>query len=198
MLATLPTLRSYAVPIIDQISVMLGDLKPVASNALLQCVDTILQACHASNCFSAIGHIIYNGSLFQKLLKVIIEGIEHSQVIVGYLMIINRLILCDPDMFVNSTMGQSPEYISVFVKCLVEKFDCMAQTKQRKMAGLAMAALVGTGNEAGLQFLDAIFVLVTSVAVELKGLTDNEYTKINLGLYSSPLKHEIKMTTINA
>eukprot|EP00842_Homolaphlyctis_polyrhiza_P000158 jgi/Hompol1/1142/HPOL_001071-RA len=85
LLDPLQTLQSNAMPIIGAIAQMLGDLRAEASNAILRTVDIILQACHASNCFSAISQVIANGGLLSKILRVVLENSELSVITVGYL-----------------------------------------------------------------------------------------------------------------
>jgi hypothetical protein len=174
LLDTLGTLQAYASPIIEQISLMLGELKPSASNSLLRCIDVIIQACNSANCFNAIGQVIYNGSLIDKLLRVIIEGTELNQVIVGYLMVTYRLLIYDVNQFTTVILYSQAKYFGRFLDVILEKYDCLSQGKQRKLTGLAIAQLIGTGDETILLKIEGLFVVLTSIAIELKNLDAKE------------------------
>lgn len=158
----------------EQIAIMLGSLKPAASNSLLKCVDTILRCCHSANCFNAIGQVIYSGPLIGKLLQVVLEGTELSHIIVGYIMILNRLIIYDVDLFANVLISNNPHHFTRFLDMIIDKYDSMGQGKQRKMTGIAIAELLGTGNQMVLAKLEALFVILTSIGVELNGLDKQE------------------------
>jgi hypothetical protein len=57
---------------------------------------------------------------------------------------------------------------------ILEKYDCLSQGKQRKLTGLAIAQLIGTANEAVLFKIEGLFVVLTSIAIELNNLDAKE------------------------
>ena len=174
LLATLPTLSLYAQTITEKISLMLGDLKPAASNSLLSFLDIILQCCNLAQSFKAIGQMIYNGPLIRKLLEVIVQGTEMTQVIVGYLVLLSRMVYYDPDLFIQAINAIHPTLLDSFIVVLLDKFDNIGQRKQRKMCVLALASLIGTGNTIVMGHIEGISATITSVIIDIAGMPSSE------------------------
>lgn len=174
LLETLPTLQAYALPIIEQISLMLGALKPAVSDSLLNCIDVMLQVCDQANCFAAMSQIIYGSTLIGKLLTVVLEGVELSQVIIGNMMILSRMIMYEPAAFTRLLVSLGIIVFENFIDALLDRYDNIAQLKQKKLFGLALSFLIGTGHRVVIQKLEAIFVPLASIAVELNLLAEKE------------------------
>lgn len=105
-------LQKYTFLIVERVSEMLGSLKLEASNSLLRLLDLMLQA-NQSETVSAI----YGGTLISKLFLVVLTEGDNNQVIVGYLLVICRLIICDSELFVQilDSKGALSSFLSVLV-----------------------------------------------------------------------------------
>lgn len=79
----------------SRLSTMLGSLRPEASNAILHCVDVILQCCYQANCFRAIEDVLVATKVMGKLVDTVKEAKELGLVLVGYLTILGRMTVCD-------------------------------------------------------------------------------------------------------
>nr|KAJ3421434.1 Importin-11 [Polyrhizophydium stewartii] len=183
VLDPLAVLQANAMPIMSTIAGMLGELRAEASNALMRTVDTIVQACHAANCFGAISQVISSSSLFAKMLSLVLQRGEINLVVVGFLAILARIAIYDPVTFIGAIdhvgATSNPPVADVLGPLLdlwVEKFDAMGHGKQRKLTALAMANLLGTGHPAVLARLNGVFGVLTSVAAEIAGLDKEEST----------------------
>lgn len=95
VLAPLETLQLYAEPLFRAVCSMMGSLTVNASNSLLRLVDMVLQSCNAVHQFKALLQVMFAQGLFIKLLGVILEGNELGPIVIGFLMVLSRMILYD-------------------------------------------------------------------------------------------------------
>lgn len=121
LLSPVLILGNYAQPLCDRISQMLQNLTPAASNVLLRCLDVTIQSAAHANCWPSLSALIYNGPLIDTLIQVVLHQNEMNQVVVGYLMILCRILLYDPELFIRSLTGKGADVLSIFVDVFLDK-----------------------------------------------------------------------------
>ncbi|TPX71763.1 hypothetical protein SpCBS45565_g00836 [Spizellomyces sp. 'palustris'] len=163
-------LQTYAHPILTRLCTMLGSLRPEASTFILRCLDVILQSCHASNCFHAIRDVLVQTGLLEKLVGVVVEDKEVGVVVVGCLGVVGRVVVCDAAGFV----GVVGPWVGALVDAWCDKFDNMGYGKQRKLTAMALATLFSTGAPDVLSRIQNILPVLSSVAIELRGLDSDQ------------------------
>ncbi|KAI8924466.1 armadillo-type protein [Entophlyctis helioformis] len=174
-------LSAHAVTIMGTIAHMMGDLKPDASSALLRTVDITMQACQADDCFSAISQVMASGPLLGRILQIVMDGKEMSYIVAGYLAVLARFAVYDPQLFVDTityagTSWTPPvgDLVGHLLDKWFDKMDAMGHGKQRKLTALAMASLIGTGHPSVLARINGVFGVLTSVASEISKLDRDE------------------------
>ncbi|KAJ3362561.1 Importin-11 [Kappamyces sp. JEL0680] len=146
VLSPLQTLQLYAEPLIDAITRMLGTLTVNASNALLRLVDIMLQSCQSAGVFPSLLQIMYTKGLFTRLLTVVLAGEEMNIIVVGFLMVLSRMMVYDAGSVLQILHASGEGAVDRFLDVLIEKYDTLGHVKQRKLHALAMISLVGTGQ----------------------------------------------------
>lgn len=174
VLSPLPILQKHANPFIASLVVMIGTLTINASNSLLKLTDISLQSCNSANCLPALFQVMYAEGLFNKLLYVILGEDEVDSIVVGFLVLLSRMIMYDPNSIVQIMHSIGSDVLERLLAVYIQRYDSLGHIKQRKMSALALASLLGTGQPAVVQRIFEISKILTSTVLELSKLKRTE------------------------
>ncbi|RIB09431.1 armadillo-type protein [Gigaspora rosea] len=164
--------QSYCHPIMDAFSRLLGDLNSEACRAIIQVIDIILQTCP----FQALSETIINTGLLWKFLNSILSGSEeYPYVIVSYISILARIVIIDPQFFIQFVTIANQQYnlpqinlIDKILEMWLDKFDNIGHPKQRKLNAMAFATIITTTNPTILGYLQQFIGIWCDVLSEIR------------------------------
>ncbi|CAG8445796.1 3687_t:CDS:10 [Acaulospora colombiana] len=167
-------IQSYCYPIMNNLTQLLGDLKPEACRAIVHLLDTIFQACP----FSSLGEAIVNTGLLGKLIEPMVNPSgDYAYILVSYMSLLARVVLIEPEFVINfinvAGRQQGPVYtdkhlLNVILDVWVDKFDNIGHPKQRKLNAMAFAMLISTTNPIILGYLPLFVGVWGDVLSEVK------------------------------
>jgi hypothetical protein len=123
VLAPLQSLQLYSGPLIGSITIMLGTLSVNASNAALRLVDVTLQSCQNAGVFGSLLQVMYSQGLLGRLISVILAGEELSVIIVGFVMVLSRMMLYDAASVLKIIQGDGDAALERFLDIFVDKVN---------------------------------------------------------------------------
>ncbi len=171
LLDSVKVLEAYAVSIIEKLSLMLSNLKANAAHSLLKCLDVLIVASLSCNCFEPVSKILFNSGMIHKILNLVLEQSEINVILVGYIMVLNRLIVCQASLFLEFL---NPQVLGQLLEVIFSRYDAMGQMRQRKMTGLALSCLLATQNTQVIAKIENIFIILTSLIIEIGHKNDDK------------------------
>ena len=166
-------LQSFASQVLNAIGRLIASMTVAASNSILKLVDTTLQSCHNAQCVPAMIQALAQEGVLTYMIKGI-AGDDIGPIRNGFAMILCLLWIYEPVLSLNAVESNGIP-IDHIVQIIVDRFDSLAQMKQRKLCALGLASIVGTGHPLVLSKMAAIVAILTSVGAELGSLNRSEY-----------------------
>jgi hypothetical protein len=106
VLTPLDTLRAYADPLFIGVSSKLGNFTAEASRSILRLIDLTLQSCQQASCFPALFQVIVGKGVLMKMMNVVLVGEELNTIIIGFLMVLNRIAIYDAAALLSNVIQQ--------------------------------------------------------------------------------------------
>jgi hypothetical protein len=172
VLDPLSVLQSYASQMLNAVGRLMAGMTVSASNSILKLVDVMLQSCYSAQCVPPMIHALAQEGVFALLINGI-AGDDIGPIRNGYAMIVCRLCMYEPVLTLRAVEGCGVA-VEQMIQQLLDRFDSLAQTKQRKLCALGTASLVGTGLPQVLSQIHGLIAVFTSVGAELHSLTRSE------------------------
>jgi hypothetical protein len=172
VLDPLAVLQSCASQMLNAVGRLMASMTVAASNSILKLVDVMLQSCYSAQCVPPMIQALAQEGVFAQMINGI-AGEDIGPIRNGYAMIICRLCMYEPALCLRAVEGFGIA-IEQMIQLLLDRFDTLAQTKQRKLCALGLASLVGTGIPQVLAQFPGIIAVLTSVGAELSSLNRSE------------------------
>ncbi|KAF9971529.1 hypothetical protein BGZ73_005515 [Actinomortierella ambigua] len=183
LLGAAATMQRVQEPLLQCLTVFVGEMRPEATMAVMHFMDTMAVTCplmnSADGSVAGVGEAYRRSGLLQKLVQTILAKKEPNVVMTQYLSFMARLAIDNAEYLgaalteIGHQFGQSNLKAMVYDFWL-EKFDNISHPKHRKLHAMGLTAFIQTSDPTILEHLPRLVAIWGDVLNEVNESGDGD------------------------